>query len=166
MRISIAVLIVAFVVIAGCESGSDDPESTPPRAGTFVDGYGESVSLGTYRGRYVWVDYAAEWCAACTPQTMAIKSVAANASDRLVFVTIMVTEREGYGHPSTQSTAARWAARFGLEPSRVWAGQVPHRYLPRNLLYSPEGEKLFDKVGELSAGQIQAEIARHISGRL
>ncbi len=162
MRVSIVVLIVTLVVTASCGSGSDDPQSTPPRAGTFVDGNGEIVSLSKFRGRYAWVDYAAEWCAACTPQTMAIKSVSGSASDKLAFITIMVTERDGYGYPSTQITAARWASRFNLDPSRVWAGQVRHRFLPRNLLYSPQGDLLFDQVGELNAKQIQAEIGRHL----
>ncbi len=93
-------------------------------ADTFVDGGGQPVSLTDFNGRYVWIDYAAEWCAACTPQTTAIKSVAATALEKLVFVTSMVTERGGYGHPSTAATAARWAARFDLDPSRVWAGQA------------------------------------------
>jgi hypothetical protein len=162
MRAAIPGLVVILVVIAGCGQGTDDHQIAPPPAGTFVDGGGKTVSLNDLNGRYVWIDYAAEWCAACAPQTMAIKSVAVTAPEKLTFITIMVTERGGYGHPSTTVTAARWASRFGLDPSRVWAGQVRHRFLPRNLLYSPQGDVLFDQVGELKVGQIQAEIARHV----
>lgn len=162
MRATILVLTVTLLVIAGCGKGTDDPQGIPPPAGTFVDGEGETVSLNDFKGRYVWVDYAAEWCAACTPQSMAIKSVAASAADNIAFITIMTTEREGYGHPSTQATAARWASRLDLDPSRVWAGRVRSRFLPRNLLYSARGELLFDQVGELNARQVRAEIARHV----
>lgn len=162
MRVVASCLIVTLVLMTGCGEGSDDHQVTPPPPGTFVDGGGNTVSLKDFIGRYVWIDYAAEWCAACTPQAMAIMSVAATAPDKLVFITIMVTERGGYGHPSTATTAARWASRVGLDPAHVWAGQVPHRYLPRNLLYSPQGDVLFDQVGELNASQIQAEIARNV----
>ena len=162
MRATVPGLVLILVAIAGCGAGTDDQHIAPPPAGTFVDGDGKTVSLSDFYGRYVWIDYAAEWCAACTPQTMAIKSVATTASERLAFITIMVTERGGYGHPSTAATAERWASRFDLDPSRVWAGEVRHRFLPRNLLYSPQGDVLFDQVGELNASQIQAEIANHI----
>lgn len=162
MRVWYLGLVVTVVVIAGCGAGTDDHQIAPPPAGTFVDGDGKSVSLNDFKGRYLWIDYAAEWCAACTPQTRAIKSVAGTAPDKLAFITIMVTERGGYGHPSTTATAKRWASRFSLDPSRVWAGQVRHRILPRNLLYSPQGEVLFDQVGELNVRQIQEEIARHV----
>jgi len=107
MRTAVFGLIVALVVIASCEAGTEDHQVAPPPAGTFVDGGGNAASLNDFNGRYVWIDYAAEWCAACTPQTMAIKSVAATAPEMLVFITIMVTERGGYGHPSTAATAAR-----------------------------------------------------------
>jgi len=163
MRNAILCLIVTFGIVSGCGPAANNHEKVaPPSPGTFVDGGGNTVSLKDFNGRYVWIDYAAEWCAACTPQAMAIKSVAGTAPDKIAFITIMVTEREGYGHPSTAITAARWASRLGLDPAHVWAGKVPHRYLPRNLLYSPQGDVLFDQVGELSASQVKAEIARHV----
>ncbi len=157
-----SIALIAFLALAsGCGDSTKSGPSPPPE-GTLVDAEGNSVSLDDFLGRYVWLDYAAEWCAACTPQTMAIKSVAATKPRQLVFVTIMTTEREGYGHPSTQATAARWAARFDLDPARVWAGKVNARFLPRNILLSPQGEVLFDEVGELSTEQIRAELARHL----
>lgn len=162
MRATVLGLIVVSTQIAGCGADSEDRHNRPPHPGTFVDGTGNTVSLDDYAGRYVWIDYAAEWCAACAPQTMAIKAVAADAPGELAFVTIMTTERDGYGHPSTAATAARWASRFGLDPTHVWAGQVRYRYLPRNLLLSPAGDVLFDEVGELDAGRIRAEIARQL----
>lgn len=162
MRTAVSGLVVALVVMSGCGAGADDHQVAPPPAGTFVDGNGQTVSLADFAGRYVWIDHAAEWCAACTPQALAIKSVAATAPDQVVFVTIMTTEPEGYGHPSTATTAARWASRFRLDPSRVWAGQVRTRFLPRNVLLSPDGDVLFDEVGELKASHVRAQIFRHI----
>lgn len=162
MRAGISGLLIALVAISACGPDADEHQIAPPPAGTFVDGTGKTVSLDDYRGRYVWIDYAAEWCAACAPQTMAIKAVAADAPGEIAFVTIMTTEHEGFGHPSTAATAARWASRFGLDPNRVWAGQVRYRYLPRNLLLSRQGDVLFDEVGELDAGRIRTEIARHL----
>lgn len=153
---------VAFLLVfSGCTERTSTSAARTPAG--LVNGLGETVALDDLLGRYVWIDYAAEWCAACTPQTLAIKSVAASAPDQLVFVTLMTTEREGYGHPSTAATAARWAARFDLDPAMVWAGKVNARFLPRNRLLSPRGDELFDEVGELSAAQIRAELGRHLS---
>lgn len=153
-------LIVAILLLGGCTERATTGAAAPPAG--LVNGLGETVALADLRGHYVWIDYAAEWCAACTPQTLAIKSAAASAPAQVVFVTLMTTEREGYGHPSTQQTAARWAARFDLDPAMVWAGNVNARFLPRNRLLSPRGDELFDQVGELSAAQIQQEIGRHL----
>lgn len=152
--------VAVLLLLGGCSERATTGAAAPPAG--LVNALGQTVALSDLRGRYVWIDYAAEWCAACTPQTLAIRSVAASAPDEVVFLTLMTTEREGYGHPSTAATAARWAARFDLDPAMVWAGKVQARFLPRNRLLSPRGDELFDKVGELSAPQIEAELNKHI----
>jgi len=163
-----ALSLTILVGLTAC----DAPPAKPRTAAAFykseyagagrVNALGDNVTLEQYSGNFIWVDYAAEWCAACQPQTMAVKSVSRSGSRGVVFVTVMTSEPQGYGHPATEVTAARWAARLGLDPSRVLAADLTSMKLPRHILYSPRGEALFDHTGQLSAAQIQATLEAEI----
>lgn len=131
--------------------------------GTLASAAGDDVSLRKFSGRYLWVDFAAEWCAACTPQTHALQSVAASVPPGVVFLTVLTSERGGYGHPATRETAANWALRFGLDPARVLATDLSAMTLPRNILYSPAGQVLFDRTGAMNAGEIQSALEKYSS---
>lgn len=125
-----------------------------------MNGRGEFVSLTDFAGKLVWVDYAAEWCAACRPQSATIRSLAREYGDDVVFVTVMTSEPEGYGHPATQETAARWARQAALDPARVVAADLSSMTLPQHALFSPDGEEAFRHTGTLSAAQIRGAIGR------
>lgn len=155
---NLRVLISVLPLAGAC--GQYTPPDAGPGADAYVDGHGRRVALSALDGRYVWIDYAAEWCAACAPQTRAIQSVSRNGPENLVFITVITSERGGYGHSPDARTAARWAARFGLDPQRVWARDLSAWTLPRHRMLSPSGEILFDQTGEMSASEIRSQIDR------
>ncbi len=133
------------------------PEFGQDRYASATSASGLEVSLADFSGRYVWVDYAAEWCAACVPQSRAIRSLD-QARSGVVFVTVMSSEPQGYGHPATRATAARWASRLSLDPDRVLAADFTAMTLPQLALFSPEGREVFRHTGQLSAVDIRQRI--------
>lgn len=161
----VCAFIIAFGIVA-CDASPAtgraprNPQFGESRDAVAVNARGENVSLADFSGKPVWVDYAAEWCAACRPQSATIRSLAGAYGDDVVFVTVMTSEPEGYGHPATVETAARWARRATLDPARVVAGDHSSMTLPQHALFSADGEELFRHVGALSAAEIRATIQR------
>ena len=111
----------------------------------YVTTDGQPASLDRFRGDYVWVDYAAEWCSYCAPQTRTIRALEQRYGDRLVFLTV-VSGTDEVMQPPSPETARDWARRFDLDPSRVWA-RFSTDTLPHHVLYAPNGEVLFRESG-------------------
>ena len=125
---------------------------------------GETVSLEDFAGQFIWSDYAAPWCGPCTPQTQAIKQVerSLDEADAVVFLTIMTSDMGGFGDPATQQTAAEWASRFQLDPTRVLAANLTAMTIPKHLLFSPEGHVLFEKTAPMKAAEIGSVLEQYM----
>ena len=160
-------VLILLLGLAGCDAARTSKHEAlgaqfgQDRLAVAVNALGEHVSLAKFPGEFVWVDYAAEWCAACRPQSATIRSLAQAGRVEAVFITVMTSEREGYGHPATQATAARWAQNLSLEPARVVAADLTSQKLPQHALYSPDGRELFRHVGKMSAEEIRMTLERH-----
>jgi thiol-disulfide isomerase/thioredoxin len=164
----LALILVA--ALAACDSGSSVNHRNS-RAQFGQDGnvvapnaLGESVALAQFSDKYVWVDYAAEWCSSCQPQSNTIRSLASTAPEKVVFVTVMTSEREGYGHPATRETAARWAKRLSLNPKLVVAADLTSLQLPQHALFSPDGKEIYRHIGKMSAAEIRQVLAAEDRG--
>lgn len=157
--------LIVVVVLAACDSGSSTSyggwrvQFGQQRHATAVNALGEPVALAHFPDQYVWVDYAAEWCSSCQPQSNTIRSLAKEAPERIVFVTVMTSEPEAYGHPATRETAARWAKRLSLDPNRVLAADLTSLQLPQHALFAPDGRELFRHIGKMSAAEIREVLA-------
>lgn len=165
-RRTVLAILASAIAISACESGSSDygavrgPQFSQQPAARAVNAQGDTVALADFSGRLVWVDFAAEWCAACGPQSAAIRSLAGRYGDDVVFVTVMTSEPAGFGHPATQETARRWAERAALDPARVVAADFSSMTLPQHALFGPDGTELFRHTGSLSAAQIRSTLER------
>ncbi len=71
----------------------------------------------------------------------------------------MTSDMGGYGDPATKATAARWSSQFGLDPARVLAADLTASKIPKHILFSPDGQVLFEQTGQMSADQIRATLA-------
>jgi hypothetical protein len=170
-------LILGVILMAGC-GGDESPRN--PHVGNMddysysdqvkpagimyrVSASGKQVSIGQFKGWFVWADYAAPWCQPCVPQATAIKSLERSLGDRVVFLTVITSASEKYEDVPDQQTAMAWAQRFGLDPDRVlaatnlWAWKIP-----THILYSPKGQTLYRWTGYLPAEEIQSLLNRYI----
>jgi len=124
----------------------------------------EPVSMTDFAGEFVWVEYAAPWCEACTWQAPGVKKVEQELGDQMVFLTVMTGKSRNYNDHASVQTAKRWAKRYGLKRKRVVAAELWFKTIPEHRLYSPKGHTLFVHVGALSGQQIRDVIAYYRSG--
>lgn len=120
----------------------------------------EPVHMTDFEDQFVWAEYAAPWCKACSWQAEEAKKVEAALGDEIVFLTIMTSKSSKYNDHATVDTARRWAGRFGLDKERVLAAKLWAKTIPEHRFYSPQGHTLFVHVGSLTADQIR-RVIRH-----
>ncbi len=143
---------------------NDDSYSTGRTQEPRPNALGEPVSMVDFEREFVWSEYAATWCKACTQQTPVTKGVEAEMADEIVFLTIMTGKSNKYNDHATQETAQQWAGRYRLPPERVIAAKLWYKTVPEHRFYSPQGHTLFVHVGYLSAEQIKQVISYYRTG--
>jgi hypothetical protein len=119
------------------------------------------VALEDFEGSFLWVDYAAPWCAPCRRQAAVIRSMDLFNEGTVVFLTLITSGNEPM-EDATRAIAATWAERYRLDPSRVVASREMSRTIPQHTLFSPQGQTLYHAIGYHSEAQIRAVIARHV----
>ncbi len=160
-------MIIVIVVVLGIMKVTSDMTKVTPipeRAITYdsyVDVTGNVVSLDEFQGNYMWVDYAAEWCSYCEPQTRTIKVLDRKMGDKLFFLTVVTGTNKIMESP-TAETARQWANQFNLDPDMVLA-KYSTDTLPYHLLYSPSGEILFQGSGLYSESKIVSIINKYLN---
>lgn len=126
---------------------------------------GQSVGLSQFEGSFVWVEYAAPWCSSSRPQAVSFRNLEKSGAfpgDKVVFLTVMTGGQEVFT-PSTREIAAEWAGRFDLDPAKVVAEGQSSRTVPQHALFSPMGQTLYRREGQLSEDQMAAVLTRYIA---
>jgi len=155
-----AIIFIAFQML-DVFSGSAPANNTRSTSSSYINATGTQVSLSDYHGDYLWVDYAAEWCSYCEPQTRTLKGLDEKYGDKLTFLTVVA----GTGtvmEPPTAETAMNWARRFDLDTDKVLA-YFSTNTLPYHILYSPSGTILFQGSGLYNASRITNVLNTHTS---
>jgi len=114
-----------------------------------------------YAGEFVWAEYAAPWCGTSPRQSSQLEAVSSH--DGVRRVTVLTSEKGGYGHPATRETAAAWAARFRLDPDHVLAADLSYLTVPRHILFSPEGQTLLDHTGYLGSEEVSSILSERVA---
>lgn len=155
-----AIIFVGFQML-DVFSSSSPLNNTGTTSSSYIDATGMEVSLSDFHGNYLWVDYAAEWCSYCEPQTRTLKGLEKKYGDKLTFLTV-VTGTGTVMEPPTAETAMNWARRFDLDTDKVLAYFRTNR-LPYHILYSPSGKILYQDSGLYNAGRITNVLNTHTS---
>jgi len=59
----------------------------------FKDKDGKNVSLGDFKGKYIYLNFWATWCASCTQEMMLIPDLKKSYGGKIVFVSISVDKK-------------------------------------------------------------------------
>lgn len=137
---------------------------TPSRIIYRVNGKGKDVAINQYAGRFIWADYAAFWCSACTPQSRVIKRLHDSNPEKVAFLTIITSVVAGPNEsPPDEKAAKDWAGKFNLDPNHVVAATDQWaRYVPAHVFYSPEGHTLYKHKGGMTKDQILQVMKKYI----
>ena len=150
--------VIFFVESTIFDSPANKDFEMPPSVQEYINIYGEPVEISDYFGNYLWVDYAAEWCSYCDPQTKTLKALEHKYADQLEFLTVVTGTSDVMQSP-TGDTVKDWAEKYELDPRMVIARDLSHT-LPYNRLYSPTGEVLFEKSGLMRSNEVEAVISK------
>ncbi len=153
-RFAIALLVAA---IAGCGSpqtvavaGKLAPDWTLPTAG------GANISLASYRGKAVYMNFFATWCHPCNVETPGIEVLSHRYASRGLQI-IGVDEFEG------AQKARSFVKKFGLTyPAVVDGGTLRDQYnvngLPVHVFVKRDGTIASIRAGEMSRAEIESAI--------
>ncbi|NIG54344.1 TlpA disulfide reductase family protein [Chitinophaga sp. Cy-1792] len=127
---------------------------------TIPDVNGKMISLADFKGRYVFLDFWASWCAPCVAQVPALKSMYAKyKSPAFEILGISLdSKREGWLH-GIEKHELPWINVSSLKGwSEPAAGAYGVSAIPQNVLIGPDGkvvaknlygEDLDKKIGEI-----------------
>lgn len=163
-------VVITGLGVAGLTLGQDD---TPPggRAGSGqaepfelprLDGEG-TVSLASFRGKPVVVNFFASWCVPCRKEMPAFQQASARLGDRVAFL--------GVDHQDDRAGGAKLLADTGVTYPTGYDpdGKVARAYglfgMPTTLFVSPDGRLLEKHTGEMSRAQLDDAIERHFDIR-
>lgn len=157
--VTVVLLVVGGVTLG--QRGTDTTEGTgqaPPFELPRLGGEG-TVSLASFRGKPVVVNFFAAWCGPCKRELPAIQRVAARLEGRVAFLGVDHQDNERAALALLQDVGVTYPA--GYDPE----GRVATTYglfgMPTTLFVAPDGRLLEKHTGELSQEQLERAIARH-----
>lgn len=162
MKIILQIILISLASFYFWNQTSVTTSSSEHQAITYssyIDVNGNVTSLDAFKGNYLWVDYAAEWCSYCAPQTQTIKSLERKIGHKILFITVVTGTREVM-QPPTAESAKNWAKHFNLDYQKVLAKFSTDR-LPYHILYSPSGDVIYQGSGLYNAAKITRIIKSH-----
>jgi cytochrome c biogenesis protein CcmG, thiol:disulfide interchange protein DsbE len=142
LGISIAILlIVAGIVVPSLLNASSSSSTglrTEPKVDSLAPDFaltdavtGESVSLSSYRGNPVWLNFWASWCEGCREEMPLLKSAYALHKDQgLALLGINVQEPRDTARNFIMSNNLDWTFlldRDGKVTDLYWTPGIPHQ---------------------------------------
>lgn len=121
----------------------------PPYETAFADAEGDSVTLGDFAGRVVFVNFWATWCAPCLKEMPAIDRLAEAMEGEDFAVVTISTDRGSPDRPRG------WFEANGIDTLRLYhdpAGALPREAgvagLPMTLLLDRQGREVARFLGD------------------
>ncbi|MEZ4334614.1 MAG: TlpA disulfide reductase family protein [Myxococcota bacterium] len=159
------VVLVAIAFAGGAAPALEAGDRAPDFSAPALDGKG-NVALAPYRGKVVYLDFWASWCAPClkaVPEIEAIRKEFAGKSFQVVAVNLdqqpkkalRFLEKNPVGYPSASDPKGRLPQQFGLETmptSYLIDGDGVIRYVHRGFQRG-DGKALRAEIQKLLGGR-------------
>ncbi|HEU4851181.1 MAG TPA: TlpA disulfide reductase family protein [Telluria sp.] len=151
-----------LALIAGAAQSAVPGEPAPPFS---LPGSGGTVSLDAYRGKFVYVDFWASWCAPCKRSFPWMGELQRRYADQgLVVVAINVDASRADADRFLAATPPAFAVAF--DPT----GATPKHYaikgMPSSVLVDPQGKVVFQHAGFTAdtPRELEAKIGQAVRG--
>jgi thiol-disulfide isomerase/thioredoxin len=145
--------LVAASVAHAAEPGARAPAFALPTAG------GQTIALETLRGRVVYVDFWASWCAPCKRSFPFMNALARRyGDDRVTIVAINVDKKRADAQRFLAQTPAEFAVVY--DPAGATAAAYDVRAMPSTYLIDRDGNVAWVEQGfrEERAAEIEARL--------
>jgi len=124
-RLAAAVLAAALTLASGASRAADEGETAPAFSARALGGEG-SISLSSYRGKVVYLDFWASWCAPCQVALPALEELRKEfPADQFQVIAVNVDTdpekalrllaKHKIGYPSAADPDGRLPETFGLK---------------------------------------------------
>jgi cytochrome c biogenesis protein CcmG/thiol:disulfide interchange protein DsbE len=168
-------LVIGFCVLLATRPGPSAVNAgtaligkpAPPIAGRSLIGGGE-VSLSSDKGRFVYVDFFASWCAPCTSEAPVLAAflLEHGRSHNVAVLGVDIDDTAGQGAQFLKRTFATWPAVEDVSGADSIAVSYGVDDPPQGYLIAPDGRVLDRIVGALkSPAQLDALIEAFRGGR-
>ena len=143
-RTRAGILLCALVIalLSGC--GQQGNSNTP-------------FDIGAYQGKWVVINYWAEWCAPCKKEIPELNQLAEDYRDSLV---VLGVNSDGVEGEKLAQQSQRMGIRFEVLPDNPADALRLARIavLPTTYLFNPQGELAFKLEGAQTADQLLAKL--------
>jgi len=166
----VVLLIATLTLSPACSGGKPDPYvgnmTDFSYGGRISKEYGPSASgrnieIADFKGRFVWIDFAAPWCPPCRRQAPIVRDLEKSYGNKVVFITMMTSDAS-WSAPATEYTARQWAKQYGLDPAHVTPTSERARTIPQHIIFSPLGQTLDWNIGLMTDIQIRSALAKQM----
>lgn len=157
------VAFVVLVVFLAVGRGSATPPSplvgkpAPPLQAHLV-GSSKTVSLSRYAGKWVLVNFGAEWCVDCRLEMPQLKAFAASASKHDAVLLTVDEDGTDLGHMASymRSQHADWPLLYSSTAPVTWGvGTIPDTFI-----VSPQGTVVARLLSGVNARAVDQAIAK------
>jgi thiol-disulfide isomerase/thioredoxin len=125
IRLVAVIGVLAAFIAPGLGRAADEGDLAPAFAARSLNGDG-TVSLGSYRGKVVYLDFWASWCAPCQAALPALEELRKEfPSDQFAVIAVNVDqdpekalrllEKHKIGYPSASDPEGKLPETFGLK---------------------------------------------------
>lgn len=143
-------IAIASVLLASVLGGCGEDKTTSP----FADQNGRPLDLSTYRGRWLLVNYWAEWCKPCVEEIGELNQLAQQQSAQ---VAVLGVNFDGATGEELRAQMERLGIAFTVldrDPAAVFATARP-AVLPTTLVIDREGKLVQTLVGPQTAASLR-----------
>jgi len=168
----VVVLVAVGGVLAGVLlTGGHGTKKVAPGSGRLApdfklpnlrDGQ-DDVSLASYRGRPVLVNFWATWCQPCTEEMPLLQAAHKRVGDRVVFLGIDRTDFRPDAQAFLKKTGVTYASAYDRQGTLD--GSYRLRGMPTSVFIGPDGRIRDQVTGPLTKGQLDEELTALTGGR-
>lgn len=149
-------LLGLIVLLAAC---ADDSRSPPDPANATADGIelldGSTLPLADFEGRWVFVNYWAEWCAPCREEIPELNALQEEAGDRVLVLGVNFDQLPvAVMGPQAEKLGIRFAV--AAEDPRDLLGITLPEVLPSTYVFDPQGNQAGVLLGPQDLDQLRA----------
>ncbi|MDX2218934.1 MAG: TlpA disulfide reductase family protein [Burkholderiales bacterium] len=176
-KIPIAIFLAALIVAAGAAlwlTAEDPPRSpgtsTDPSAGdgkgasyaavlaaSFTDLEGRRQSLGQWQGKLLFINFWATWCAPCKEEMPMFDSIFRQNAAKGVQVVGIAADSVDKVRLFQNQTPVTYPLLPDSDGALAFSRRMGNHLgvLPHTLVFSPNGELLLNKIGQLTKAEME-----------